>query len=102
MAVGLFPGLAGWDDLGMVVLKRRWRPGDSLDAAEKLMVECAASGETLDGVDAPGPGGQQPRAGVQSSVVVRAEVLCHLLTGADWVAHPKGAARGRASMAFRS
>jgi hypothetical protein len=88
MAVGLFPGLAGWDDLGMVVLKRQWRPGDSLDAAEKLMVECAASGETLDGTDAPG--GRQPRAGAGPSVVVRAEVLCHLLTGADWVAHPKG------------
>jgi len=72
----------------MVALEGRWRPGDSLDEAEKLMVECAASGETLDGVDAPS--GQRPRAGGGPPVVVRAEVLCHLLTGADWVTHPKG------------
>ena len=52
------------------------------------MVQCAASGDTLDGVDTPA--GQWLRAGVRPSVVVRTEVLCHLLTGADWVAHPKG------------
>ena len=88
MSVGPFPGLAGWDDLGMAALKRRWRLGDSLDAAEQLMVECAASGDTLDGVDTPA--GQRSRAGVRPSVVVRAEVLCHLLTRADWVAHSTG------------
>jgi len=67
-----------------------WRAGGSLEVAEKLMLECAASGETLNGVDDPSlpdPGADQLKAAPRT---VRAAVLRHLLTETNWAVHPKG------------
>ena len=73
----------------MTTSEPRWRAGDSLEATEKLMLECAAAGDVLDGSDglpASGPAAlkaEKPRT-------VRAAVLRHLLTETDWAVDPKG------------
>lgn len=74
----------------MATLGTRWRAGDSLTTAEKLMLEHVASGELLDGIadlPLPDPGAMNAEA---SPRTVRAAVLRHLLTETDWAVDPKG------------
>jgi hypothetical protein len=65
----------------------RWQAGDQLEAAEVLMLECAARGEVFNGA---GRGRLPGSGGALADVQVRAEVLRHLLAGADWAVDKKG------------
>lgn len=89
-ALHLFLKVRRCDDLGMAAKETRWRAGDPLEAAEELMLECAAKGELLDGIDEPSrPDGAAIDVGTQSRMI-RAAVLRHLLTENDWAVDPKG------------
>jgi hypothetical protein len=67
-----------------------WRSGDPLEAAEELMLACAASGEVLGGLsDSHGQGLAAVSSG-QPVYSVRAEVLRYLLMENDWPVGAKG------------
>ena len=74
----------------MAMSEGSWRPGDPVAAAEKLMLESVARGQVFDGANvqlAAESGGE----GVQQRhVVVRAEILRHLLTADEWLVDSKG------------
>jgi hypothetical protein len=70
----------------MVMADERWQVGDPLGPVEAAMLECAASGQVLDGTDA-GTGSGSPGVGGDA---VRADVLRNLLIADDWPVDPKG------------